>query len=210
MTRRSGGLVMTACGLAVSFVIGGCTPEGPADGDAEPQTESGGANGPVETADAPPVELKVVSGRAEYDAVIESHQGKAVLVDFWATWCVPCVQNVPRTVELHREHSEDGLAVVSVSMDEPRINADLEEETTEQLQARVREILTEHEARFTNLLVRPQEGQDAYAELEIKGGQLPHFKLYGRDGELIQAFGGDGQPVDHAEVEAAVEAALVR
>ena len=41
-----------------------------------------------------------------------------MLVEFWATWCVPCVKLFPHTVELHRRLAARGLVVISVSMDE--------------------------------------------------------------------------------------------
>ena len=55
----------------------------------------------------------------EYRATLAKHRGKVVLVDFWATWCPSCVEQFPHTVELHRKFAESGLAVVSVSLDEP-------------------------------------------------------------------------------------------
>jgi thiol-disulfide isomerase/thioredoxin len=46
-----------------------------------------------------------------------SLRGKVVLVDFWATWCAPCVRSLPELVALRREFGEQGLAVVGVSSD---------------------------------------------------------------------------------------------
>lgn len=45
---------------------------------------------------------------------IESLRGKAVVIEFWATWCPPCVQAVPHLVELHNKHAREGLAIVSI------------------------------------------------------------------------------------------------
>lgn len=41
--------------------------------------------------------------------------GKLVLVEFWATWCPPCVANVPHLNEIHAAYAPKGLAVVAVS-----------------------------------------------------------------------------------------------
>jgi thiol-disulfide isomerase/thioredoxin len=43
---------------------------------------------------------------------------RAVLVDFWATWCAPCKKAMPELEELHREYGPRGLTVVGVSIDE--------------------------------------------------------------------------------------------
>ncbi len=48
----------------------------------------------------------------------ESFRGKVVLLDFWATWCPPCVKDLPDLTRLHERYQEDGLVVLSVSIDE--------------------------------------------------------------------------------------------
>jgi peroxiredoxin len=47
---------------------------------------------------------------------LASYRGKVVLLNFWATWCQPCVVEMPSLLELH--HQEPDLAVVAVSIDE--------------------------------------------------------------------------------------------
>jgi peroxiredoxin len=46
------------------------------------------------------------------------YRGKVVLVDFWATWCVPCEAEIPHLVEWQANHGGDGLQVVGFSMDD--------------------------------------------------------------------------------------------
>jgi thiol-disulfide isomerase/thioredoxin len=48
---------------------------------------------------------------------LANHRGKVVLVDFWATWCTPCVAELPNVRAVYDKYHADGLEVVSVSFD---------------------------------------------------------------------------------------------
>lgn len=45
--------------------------------------------------------------------------GKVLVVNFWATWCPPCVREMPLLAALQQEHLEGGLQVVGIAIDEP-------------------------------------------------------------------------------------------
>jgi len=49
---------------------------------------------------------------------LSSYRGKVVLLDFWATWCVPCREETPRLVELQQKYGDQGLQIIGVSMDD--------------------------------------------------------------------------------------------
>ena len=51
------------------------------------------------------------------------YRGKVVILDFWATWCPPCVKEIPHFNDLAAEFKDKGLAVVGVSVDRDGVAA---------------------------------------------------------------------------------------
>lgn len=52
---------------------------------------------------------------------ISNYKGKVVLVDFWATWCPPCVLELPKIREAYNKYHDQGFEVVGVSLDEDKV-----------------------------------------------------------------------------------------
>jgi peroxiredoxin len=48
---------------------------------------------------------------------LSDHRGKAVLVNFWATWCAPCREEMPAMERLYQRHRDRGLVLVAISLD---------------------------------------------------------------------------------------------
>lgn len=63
---------------------------------------------------APDYRLQTLDGRELTSA---SLRGKVVVVDFWATWCPPCIEEIPGYIELEKKHGPEGLVIIGVSMD---------------------------------------------------------------------------------------------
>jgi thiol-disulfide isomerase/thioredoxin len=51
------------------------------------------------------------------DVRLSQYKGKVVLLNFWATWCVPCKREIPALNALHRDYQERGFVVLGVSVD---------------------------------------------------------------------------------------------
>jgi len=51
---------------------------------------------------------------------ISKYKGKVVLLDFWATWCPPCVREVPDIQKLYNKYHDQGFEVVGISLDEEK------------------------------------------------------------------------------------------
>jgi thiol-disulfide isomerase/thioredoxin len=129
---------------------------------------------------------------------LDKHRGKVVLVDFWATWCGPCVEQFPHTVGLADKFREHGLAVVSVSMDNPSS------------EPQVRAFLKKQGARFDNLLSGYSSPVTATRELGLPG-PVPCYRVYDREGKLHREFAIDpraSKQFTTADIDAAVEELL--
>ena len=59
---------------------------------------------------------------------LRSYRGRVVVLNFWATWCLPCRQEVPALVELDGQYRERGLAVLGISVDRQGTAQELERE----------------------------------------------------------------------------------
>ena len=73
------------------------------------------ANNTGKTQAAPAWELKDLDGKA---VKLSDFKGKVVLLNFWATWCPPCRQEIPDLVALQDKYNDKGLVVVGVSLDQ--------------------------------------------------------------------------------------------
>ena len=62
----------------------------------------------------PPFELPDVEGNLVSSA---SFEGDVLLVNFWATWCGPCIEEMPELSELHKEYADQGFSVIGISLD---------------------------------------------------------------------------------------------
>jgi len=69
----------------------------------------------VQRKSAPDFAVKDSAGK---QFTLKEYRGKILLLDFWATWCHGCKQEMPWFVDLDRKYRESGLQVVGVSMDD--------------------------------------------------------------------------------------------
>ncbi|MBN1102968.1 MAG: TlpA family protein disulfide reductase [Deltaproteobacteria bacterium] len=127
-----------------------------------------------EGATAPDFALEDVSGKR---VVLQDLRGRYVLIDFWATWCPPCLQSIPELVELHRKYRDQGLVVLGISLDDPR------RVDNPSLVAFMEKYRIEYPVlRGTESMVR------AYAGAE--GMAIPTMVFVNRDGRIVEKIVG--------------------
>jgi peroxiredoxin len=136
---------------------------------------------------APNFELKDASGRT---VKLSNYRGKVVLLDFWATWCTGCKQEMPWFVNFQKKYGGKKFAVVGVAMDDDGWKS-------------LRPFLKEHgEFRYKMLA-----GDQATAERYGSTDSLPDTFLIDRKGNLVGTYRG---VVDRDAVEANIRALLQR
>jgi cytochrome c biogenesis protein CcmG/thiol:disulfide interchange protein DsbE len=85
-----------------------------AGGTASPAEEESSST-PKAGSMAPDFELKTADGKI---VKLSDYRGKAVLLNFWATWCGPCKIETPWLVDFYKQYQPQGLEIVGVAMDD--------------------------------------------------------------------------------------------
>ncbi len=98
----------------------------------------------------------------------ESHRGKVVLIDFWATWCGPCLAEIPSLKEAYDNYHDQGFEIIGVNIDERKI-------TTEQY-------LEKNPLPWPQLF-QEEEGNELAEHYGVNA--IPFIVLVGKDGKVI-------------------------
>jgi thiol-disulfide isomerase/thioredoxin len=118
----------------------------------------------------------------------DQDQGKVVLLDFWATWCKPCLQKLPTLNKLHQDYGPQGLHVLGLNIE------GLDPE-------RIRRFVEQRRLLFPVLL---DDGRVASA---YGVRRIPHLVLVDRQGQIALVQGATGSvSVLRDEIEKALRA----
>lgn len=146
--------------------------------DAPPSTLAPGAM-------APDWELKNEKGET---VSLKSLRGKVVLMDFWATWCGPCRQSMPRIQKIHERFAGKPVAVYGINCWEDSAE-------------KAKEYMKEKKYSYGLLL----EGDELATKYKVKG--IPTFYLIGTDGKILYSTSGFSSSEEEELIEA-IEKAL--
>lgn len=144
---------------------------------------SGHAPGTAKATVAPDFTLDSLDGKS---VTLSDLRGKAVLLNFWATWCVPCKIEMPWLVELQSKYGSQGLQIVGVAMDDSS-------------KEDIAKFAKDMGVNYPVLL-----GKNAVAD-EYAVPAMPESFFIGRDGKIVDKIIGLR---DKSDIEDAIKAAL--
>lgn len=116
----------------------------------------------------PPLRLPDLEGRTV--AVPEAWAGRPLLINVWASWCGPCIEEMPELQRFSAGQGKQGIQVVGIALDEPDA---------------VRAFLTRVPVQYPILIEQPGPA-DASVRLGNLKGVLPYSVLIGADGRLLR------------------------
>jgi thiol-disulfide isomerase/thioredoxin len=112
----------------------------------------------------------------ELQDVLDSYNGeKAVLINIWATWCAPCIEEFPHIVELQREY-QDELKVIFVSADFP------------ESRDKAVEFLKDQNVDWTTYFKTGKDQPFIEALSDSWSGALPFTKILNEDGKVVTSW----------------------
>lgn len=162
-----------------------------AAGDAarapEPAESAPAESAPASYRPLPPLEVTHLDGRR---ADLDEFRGRVVVLNLWATWCIPCRDEMPELQQLHAKYAADPFDVVGISIDEGDV-------------ALVEGFLEEFDITYPNFL---GDGPGLTQALELYPG-VPHTLLVDAEGLIRAYWGGRFHPFE-PETTALVERVL--
>jgi thiol-disulfide isomerase/thioredoxin len=142
-------------------------------------------------------EKKITAVPVKYDGLkqeILKHRGKVVLVDFWGTFCPPCMASFPKYIAMQQKYGDKGLVVVTVSLDDV-----LDKDEGAETLARVNRFLTKQQSPLHNLVLH--ESSELW-RMKLGCDALPCYFVFDRQGKWVRFRAQDTKEgVDPADVE---------
>ena len=125
-----------------------------------------------------PSQVEPIS-KAQFAAVLAHNRGKAVIVNLWATWCIPCRQELPE-LNLLQTRYEDQVRVITVSLDTP-----------DKLETSVRESMAKAAPDLTSYL-QTEEDEYEFIDLMLEDwlGVLPTTIFIDPQGRIVRSHAG--------------------
>jgi peroxiredoxin len=120
---------------------------------------------------APDFQLKTLDGKT---AKLSDYKGKAVLLNFWATWCEPCKIEMPWLVDFYKQYGPQGFTVLGVAMDDDADSKDW-------VQKDIKKFAEDKQVNYPVLLGNGKVG-DTYGGVPF----MPEIFYIDRQGKIVQ------------------------
>ena len=131
---------------------------------------------------------------AGFQNLVNSHKGKVVVYDFWATWCAPCRAELPQLIKLEAKLRSQGVELITISADEPEQKAAAEK------------FIQRFGVQAPAYLKQAADDDHFINAIDPKwSGALPAMFLYDKAGHKVRSFIGE---TDMRALEAAIHKLL--
>jgi thiol-disulfide isomerase/thioredoxin len=125
-------------------------------------------------------DVKIITTQDEMKSILEANKGSVTLVNFWATWCPPCVKEFPEILKLYRDYREKGFKLIFVSLDD-----------ASETDSKLKPFLLKQGVDFVSyqgIFPKPEELTDAIDK--NWGGEIPVTYIYDKEGKRTTSFSG--------------------
>jgi thiol-disulfide isomerase/thioredoxin len=153
---------------------------------AEAPAEAPGAAAPTPATSAPPAAARpALIDPQQLAAKIQDGLGRVTVINFWATWCPPCIEEMPEFTRLHRDYRDKNVELVSVTVD-----------STETLDSgELERFIAAQGMPFPVHVLSPGDPDSVAQAVGFEFTGLPMTFVFGPDGKLAHSWQG---PVTYA------------
>jgi thiol-disulfide isomerase/thioredoxin len=145
-------------------------------------THVGTSTAPATTTPPAPAAVPQLRGTVnakQVQALVDESKGKVVVVNFWATWCPPCVREFPALIKAYEQYHGKGVNMYAVSMNAPEEKAEIDE------------FLQTHKPPFPIYLKDAKD--ETFNEAMVKGwfGEMPMTLVFDTTGKQVAAHSAE-------------------
>jgi thiol-disulfide isomerase/thioredoxin len=141
---------------------------------------------------APTPEIRRVTAK-QIRELVDQRKGKVVVVNFWATWCPPCVREFPAIAKVYQQYRDRGVDLFAVALNAPEDVADIQQ------------FLAEQKPPFSIYLADPEDKTFNETVLEKWYGEMPLTLVFNAAGQRVLAHRSE---ITYEELSKRVEALL--
>ena len=135
-----------------------------------PDGRPSGTDSPLVGKPAPDFELPLLNGKKFH---LAESKGHVVVLDFWATWCGPCLQTMPLVEKVMHEFADQGVELIAVNLEEPA--------------KQITSTLERHKLQLTVAMDR-----DGVVAGKYEANAIPQTVIIDREGKIVRLFVGGG------------------